>query len=65
MTYDPMNKQADIRADGHRIDYVYKGSRYGLETNGCVSFADGVLTIRGNDLSLTPVRAERPDDRNR
>ena len=62
MTYDPMRKEADIRADGHRIDYVYKHSRYSLETNGCASFANNVLTIHGQDLSLTPKRAEQVND---
>lgn len=58
MTYALMNTQAAVEADGNRIGYAYKGARYGLRTNGNVSFENNVLTIRGRGLSLTPVRAD-------
>ena len=56
MTYDLMEKQAQIEAAGHRIGYTYKGSRYGLYTNGSASLEGNVLTIRGGDLCLFPKR---------
>ncbi|MBR5618291.1 MAG: hypothetical protein IKW76_00995, partial [Clostridia bacterium] len=56
MTYDLMEKQAQIEAVGHRIGYTYKGSRYGLYTNGSASLEGNVLTIRGGDLCLFPKR---------
>ena len=57
MTYDLMQKQAEIRAEGRTVQYQYKGTRYALETNGSVSLQGNVLTIRGTALSLTPKRA--------
>ena len=58
MTYDPMNSEAEIEAGGHRINYRYKGSRYGLLTNGDVTYEKNVITIKGTDIYLTPVRQE-------
>ena len=56
MTYDLMNSEADIEAAGHRINYKYKGSRYGLLTNGDVTYENNVITVKGTDIYLTPVR---------
>ena len=58
MTYDLMNKTAEIKAEGHTVDYNYKGAQYALETNGSVTFENNILTIRGEDLVLTPKRAK-------
>jgi hypothetical protein len=60
MTYDTMHKEAEIHTADHRIGYRYKGARYGLSTNGSVSFENDVLTIRGDRIRLTPERAEQP-----
>ena len=56
MTYDPMNSEAEIEACGHRINYRYKGSRYGLLTNGDVSYENNMIAIKGTDIHLTPER---------
>ena len=56
MTYDLMNSEADIEAAGHRINYKYKGSRYGLLTNGDVTYENNVITVKGTNIYLTPVR---------
>ena len=58
MTYDLMHKQAELCAKGTAVHYRYKGARYALETNGSVSLAGNVLTIRGEHLSLTPRREQ-------
>jgi len=57
MTCDLMDKKAEIKAGGGRIDYLYKGSRYALLTNGSASIQDNVLTIKGKDLTLKPERS--------
>ncbi len=57
MTYDPLNKQAEIEAAGHRIRYRYKGARYELYTNGSASMENQVLTIKGENICLIPKRA--------
>ena len=57
MTYDLMNKEAQIKAAEHRVDYSYKGVCYALATNGCVSLSDNILTVRGDNIRLTPERA--------
>ncbi|MBR3620759.1 MAG: hypothetical protein IKN56_04565, partial [Clostridia bacterium] len=56
ITYDLMNSEAEIEAGGHRINYRYKGSRYGLLTNGDVSYENNVIAIKGTDIHLTPER---------
>ena len=56
MTYDLMNKEAAIEAHGNTVFYSYKGTHYALETNGGTFLSENVLTIRGNDLTLTPKR---------
>ena len=38
------------------INYKYKGSRYGLLTNGDVTYENNVITVKGTDIYLTPVR---------
>lgn len=58
VTYDLMQATAQICAGEHRVDYVYKGARYGLRTNGDVTFENNILTIRGERICLTPERAE-------
>lgn len=59
MTYDLMQKAAEIRAEGQRIAYQYKGTRYALCTNGSVTLENNRLVIRGEALRLLPQRAER------
>ena len=54
MTYDLMNKEAEIEAEKHCIHYQYKGSHYRLFTNGSVSIENNMILIRGEDLYLTP-----------
>ena len=56
MTYDLMDKKAEIDAHGDTVFYRYKGTRYALKTNGCAALEDNVLTIRSNALALTPKR---------
>jgi hypothetical protein len=56
MTYDPMNSEAEIEAGGHRINYRYKGSRYGLLTNGDVSYENNMIAIKGTNIRLAPER---------
>ena len=56
MTYDLMDKEAAIEAHGNTVFYNYKGTRYALETNGSTFLSENVLSIRGNDLTLTPKR---------
>ena len=56
MTYDLMHCEAVITAAGDTASYRYKGTSYGLKTNGSVSLDSHVLTIRGENLSLTPER---------
>ena len=56
MTYDLMHCEATITAAGDTVSYRYKGTSYALKTNGSVSLDSHVLTIRGENLSLTPER---------
>jgi len=59
MTFAMMNYEAQVRAEGKTVSYLYKGARYALETNGSISLDNGVLTIRGTQLSLTPRREKQ------
>ena len=56
MTYDLMNKEAEIKAEAHRVQYSYKGTRYGLVTNGSVMYENDTMIIKGTDIHLIPER---------
>ena len=56
MTYDPMNCEAEITAEGSCINYQYKGSPYRLLTNGSVAVKDNTIVISGENISLKPLK---------
>ena len=58
MTYDLMDKTAEIKAKEHRIEYRYKGSCYALNTNGTVQLENNTLIITGKDIHLFPERKD-------